>query len=30
MKNLAKESINAAVDDYFYSWTELVYFEETV
>ena len=29
MKNLAKEGICAAVDNYFYSWVVLVYFQET-
>jgi hypothetical protein len=30
MTNLAKESINAAVDNYLYSWAVLIYFDETV
>jgi hypothetical protein len=28
--NLVKVSINAAVDNYFFSWVVTVYFEETV
>jgi hypothetical protein len=29
MKNVAKEGIYAAVDNNFYTWAVLVYFEET-
>jgi hypothetical protein len=30
MKNLVKEGSYAAVDNYFYTWAVLVYFEETI